>query len=141
MVESTNKDGVEIEIGRLRDSSFSLTPAQIMEWVDNKDLDALVNHNGIDGILSGLQTDIATGLNTEDTFIGETENNDSPDKAKCGLLAQSLDQRRQVFGTNILPEAKAKNILQLIWMAYQDKMLILLTIAALVSLALGIYED
>ncbi|KAI8991185.1 hypothetical protein BDF20DRAFT_909002 [Mycotypha africana] len=49
--------------------------------------------------------------------------------------------RSGIFGINTLPPVKAKNIFQLMWMAFQDKTLILLAVAAVVSLAVGIYED
>lgn len=42
--------------------------------------------------------------------------------------------------TNRLPEKKSKSLLELAWLAYNDKVLILLTIAAVVSLALGLYQ-
>lgn len=48
--------------------------------------------------------------------------------------------RKRVFKDNRLPEKKAKTIFQLAWIAYNDKVLILLTIAAAVSLALGLYQ-
>lgn len=41
---------------------------------------------------------------------------------------------------NRLPEKKSKSLLELAWLAYNDKVLILLTIAAVVSLALGLYQ-
>jgi Ca2+-transporting ATPase len=48
--------------------------------------------------------------------------------------------RKRVFSDNRLPVRKPKNILQLAWMAYNDKVLILLTCAAVISLALGLYQ-
>ncbi len=48
--------------------------------------------------------------------------------------------RKRVYSDNRLPERKAKNIFQLAWMAYNDKVLILLTVAAVISLALGLYQ-
>ncbi|ORY05891.1 calcium-translocating P-type ATPase [Basidiobolus meristosporus CBS 931.73] len=141
MVESSGKEGVEIEVSQLQGPEFSFTPAQIMEWIDNKDLQALLHIGGIDGIIHGLHTDAELGLQTEEAIDENTSSHVPPDKPIVDTLITSLNERRQVFGTNTLPEAKAKSIFQLIWMAYQDKMLILLTIAALVSLALGIYED
>ncbi|KAL2161063.1 hypothetical protein VTH06DRAFT_8776 [Thermothelomyces fergusii] len=48
--------------------------------------------------------------------------------------------RRRVFGDNRLPEKKPKSLLELAWIAYNDKVLILLTVAAVVSLALGLYQ-
>ncbi|ORY03426.1 calcium-translocating P-type ATPase [Basidiobolus meristosporus CBS 931.73] len=141
MVELSDKEGIELEMGDYTESSFSFYPPQIMEWVDNKDLKSLQQHNGIAGILSGLQTSAEQGLTVEDTLLEKSHSSISVSKPELAASAANLDQRRQVFGTNTLPETKAKNIFQLMWMAFQDKMLILLTIAALVSLALGIYED
>lgn len=48
--------------------------------------------------------------------------------------------RLQAFRDNRLPEKKTKNILQLAWIAYNDKILILLTFAAIISLAVGLYQ-
>jgi P-type Ca2+ transporter type 2C len=48
--------------------------------------------------------------------------------------------RKMVFRDNRLPEKKTKSIFELAWTAYNDKVLILLTVAALVSLALGLYQ-
>lgn len=48
--------------------------------------------------------------------------------------------RKKVYGSNVLPARKIKNIFQLMWIALQDKVLIILSVAAVVSLALGIYE-
>ncbi|TPX31005.1 hypothetical protein SmJEL517_g05550 [Synchytrium microbalum] len=49
--------------------------------------------------------------------------------------------RISVYGTNVLPAVKSKSILELMWLALHDKTLILLSCAALVSLAVGLYED
>jgi Ca2+-transporting ATPase len=46
-----------------------------------------------------------------------------------------------VFGTNKLPEKKLKSIWELVWIAYNDKVLILLSFAALVSLVVGIPQS
>lgn len=48
--------------------------------------------------------------------------------------------RKRVFGENMLPEKKLKSIWRLAWIALQDKVLILLSVAAVVSLALGLYQ-
>jgi Ca2+-transporting ATPase len=59
------------------------------------------------------------------------------EKAKPG----SFVDRKRVFKDNSLPSKKAKSLLRLMWEQYTDKILILLTIAAVVSLALGLYES
>ncbi|KAJ2553550.1 plasma membrane calcium [Coemansia sp. RSA 1933] len=49
--------------------------------------------------------------------------------------------RVERYGVNILPPAKTRSFLSLVWEALHDKMLILLIVAAIVSLAIGIYQD
>ncbi|GCB65336.1 plasma membrane calcium-transporting ATPase 1 isoform X2 [Scyliorhinus torazame] len=51
-----------------------------------------------------------------------------------------LDQRHQVFGENFIPPKKAKTFLQLVWEALQDVTLIILEIAAIISLGLSFYK-
>ncbi|KAJ4286014.1 plasma membrane calcium [Collariella sp. IMI 366227] len=48
--------------------------------------------------------------------------------------------RKRIFKDNTLPEKKRKTLLQLAWITYNDKVLMLLTAAAVVSLALGLYQ-
>ena len=48
--------------------------------------------------------------------------------------------RKRIFRDNRLPPKKEKTLLQIAWQTYDDKILILLTIAAAVSLALGLYQ-
>ncbi|XP_058279464.1 plasma membrane calcium-transporting ATPase 4 isoform X2 [Hirundo rustica] len=51
-----------------------------------------------------------------------------------------LEKRRQVFGQNFIPPKKAKTFLQLVWEALQDVTLIILEIAAIISLVLSFYH-
>ncbi|KAI9501859.1 hypothetical protein BX070DRAFT_193917, partial [Coemansia spiralis] len=53
------------------------------------------------------------------------------------LYADRVDR----FGVNILPPAKSRSFLGLVWDALHDKMLVLLIVAAIVSLGIGIYQD
>ncbi|KAF9223507.1 Ca-transporting ATPase [Gyrodon lividus] len=53
----------------------------------------------------------------------------------------SLEERKRVFGENILPQRPTKSLLGLMWLALKDKVLVLLSIAAVVSLALGLFQD
>lgn len=45
------------------------------------------------------------------------------------------------YGANTLPPKESETLLELVWEALQDKTLIMLIVAALVSLALGIHEN
>ncbi|OAA62641.1 p-type calcium transporter [Niveomyces insectorum RCEF 264] len=48
--------------------------------------------------------------------------------------------RKRVFKDNHLPEKKAKSLWQLVLITFNDKILIMLSIAAAVSLAIGLYQ-
>ncbi|XP_026532181.1 plasma membrane calcium-transporting ATPase 3 isoform X1 [Notechis scutatus] len=50
-----------------------------------------------------------------------------------------LEKRRQIYGQNFIPPKKAKTFLQLVWEALQDVTLIILEIAAIISLGLSFY--
>ncbi|XP_056629519.1 plasma membrane calcium-transporting ATPase 3a isoform X2 [Triplophysa dalaica] len=51
-----------------------------------------------------------------------------------------LEKRCQVFGQNFIPPKKAQTFLQLVWEALQDVTLIILEIAAIISLGLSFYQ-
>ncbi|TRY85105.1 hypothetical protein DNTS_023045, partial [Danionella cerebrum] len=55
-------------------------------------------------------------------------------------VASDLDKRKEVFGQNLIPPKKPKTFLQLVWEALQDVTLIILEIAALISLGLSFYQ-
>ncbi|XP_077387065.1 plasma membrane calcium-transporting ATPase 1-like isoform X1 [Festucalex cinctus] len=51
-----------------------------------------------------------------------------------------LEKRHAAFGQNFIPPKKAKTFLQLVWEALQDVTLIILEIAAIISLGLSFYH-
>ncbi|XP_054859213.1 plasma membrane calcium-transporting ATPase 3 isoform X3 [Eublepharis macularius] len=53
--------------------------------------------------------------------------------------ATDLEKRRQIYGQNFIPPKKPKTFLQLVWEALQDVTLIILEIAAIISLGLSFY--
>ncbi|XP_038144357.1 plasma membrane calcium-transporting ATPase 1a isoform X1 [Cyprinodon tularosa] len=59
-----------------------------------------------------------------------------------GLSGQPADieKRKTVFGENLIPPKKSKTFLQLVWEALQDVTLIILEVAAIVSLGLSFYR-
>ncbi|XP_047202380.1 plasma membrane calcium-transporting ATPase 2 isoform X9 [Girardinichthys multiradiatus] len=56
------------------------------------------------------------------------------------VVQTDLDKRREIFGGNLIPPKKPKTFLQLVWEALQDVTLIILEIAALISLGLSFYH-
>ncbi|KAL4971784.1 hypothetical protein BDW66DRAFT_164724 [Aspergillus desertorum] len=147
---------------RVVDNKFAFSPGQLNKLLNPKSLDVFYALGGLQGLEYGLQTDLEHGLSTRETVLSKTvsieEARDAAWSCK-GLVASSrvyptisLSQsqfqagtslfvdRIRVFGTNALPSAPKKKFVRLLWDAYNDKIIILLTIAAVVSLALGIYE-
>lgn len=52
----------------------------------------------------------------------------------------AYSDRQRIFKDNRLPEKKGKSIFELMWITYNDKVLILLSIAAAISLGVGLYQ-
>ncbi|XP_044204886.1 plasma membrane calcium-transporting ATPase 2 isoform X5 [Thunnus albacares] len=63
----------------------------------------------------------------------------SPTEGLAGTQTD-LDKRKETFGKNLIPPKKPKTFLQLVWEALQDVTLIILEIAALISLGLSFYH-
>ncbi|XP_064160212.1 plasma membrane calcium-transporting ATPase 2 isoform X11 [Anguilla rostrata] len=77
------------------------------------------DYGDMDGLCKRLKTSATEGLS--------------------GVVAD-LDKRREVYGKNIIPPKKPKTFLQLVWEALQDVTLIILEIAAMISLGLSFYH-
>ena len=141
------------------DNKFAFSPGQLNKLLNPKSLAVFYALGGLRGLEHGLQTDLTAGLSVDEGILSEHVTfNDARDMslAKLGsdrrLLSRSIPEsvhqdtptqfadRYRVFGRNKLPEARRKGFLKLLWEAYNDKIIILLTIAAVVSLSLGVYE-
>ncbi|KAJ5561064.1 ATPase P-type K/Mg/Cd/Cu/Zn/Na/Ca/Na/H-transporter [Penicillium sp. DV-2018c] len=106
------------------------------------------------GDLEGLRTDILAGLSLDETYLDDPgkvpaniKNAESADKnsisesaVSSGLRCDTFIDRKTFFGDNSLPTRPAPSFLSLVWSAYNDHALFLLTGAAVISLALGLYQ-
>ena len=138
---------------------FAFTPGQLNKLLNPKNLSVYKALGGLRGIEKGLRSNIRAGLSVDEvsvdgnvTFEDATrideksidyDNVPLERKDSAAVRREVKDQfedRIRIFRDNRLPEKKADGIFVLIWRAYNDKILILLTIAAVVSLSLGIYE-
>jgi Ca2+-transporting ATPase len=82
----------------------------------------------------------ASGLSrpVEVRHVNVTDAGPSASGAHAG---EAFSDRKRVFKHNMLPAKKSKSFLTLMWEAYyKESVLILLTVAAVISLALGLYE-
>lgn len=146
----------------VEDNKFAFSPGQMTKLLNPKSFAAFYALRGLRGLEKGLRTDCAAGLALDEKQLDGTvpfeqavaigRNKDRGEPADRLLTRatttgtrfptnDSFADRKRVFKDNRLPEKKAKSFLQLAWMAYNDKVLILLSVAAVVSLALGIYQS
>ncbi|XP_008336362.2 plasma membrane calcium-transporting ATPase 4, partial [Cynoglossus semilaevis] len=54
--------------------------------------------------------------------------------------SEDVSRRKREFGQNVIPPKKPKTFLQLVWEALQDVTLIILEVAAIISLGLSFYR-
>ncbi|WWC70446.1 calcium-translocating P-type ATPase, PMCA-type [Kwoniella pini CBS 10737] len=121
---------------------FREKPSRLAMLVDPKSLDDLEKIGGIDGLLQGLGVDGRKGLNVDTSQgAGAPRSSNEMPGGNEPQWRTSMEDRRRIYGKNELPERKSKSLLALMWIAFKDKVLILLSIAAVVSLALGLYQD
>ncbi|KIJ51508.1 hypothetical protein M422DRAFT_157926 [Sphaerobolus stellatus SS14] len=128
---------------------FTFKPLQLAALCDPKSIEALKSLGGIDAVIKGLGTHGKHGLSKHALGLGEdskpthaTEDGGTPPlDSHSGAFAATPQDRQRVFGENVLPARKSKTLLQLMWLAFKDKVLVLLSIAAAVSLALGLFQD
>ncbi|PWN42098.1 calcium-translocating P-type ATPase [Ceraceosorus guamensis] len=132
---------------------FPHRPIELGELVDPKSIKKLRDLGGIQGLLNALGTDEHAGLDTgagikhaeqsddvEAAAATETSNKREQRKP-ADFVHATLEDRQRVYGHNVIPQKKSKSLLLLMWLTLQDKILIVLCIAAAVSLALGLYTD
>lgn len=61
--------------------------------------------------------------------------------AKHGINNETIATRREVFGENVVPSAPRKSFMELFVATFDDATLQILMVAAVVSLAIGLYDD
>lgn len=137
----------------VENNKFAFSPGQLGKLINPKNLPGLRALGGIEGLEKGLRTDLKAGLSLDETVLEgvvtfEEAVASAPSKsppppppaATVGTDANSFKDRLRVFKDNRLPERKSKSLLRLMWIALMDKVLLLLSAAAVISLALGLYQ-
>ncbi|KAK4235640.1 Ca2+-transporting ATPase [Achaetomium macrosporum] len=146
----------EESLFNIEDNPFGLSPGHLSKLIEPKSVAALQALGGLPGLERGLRTDTRAGLSIDETTVQkepdcETTPTNSPrpnathvnPSQPLSFLNKHSDHyidRRRVFGENRLPDHKSKSFLALAWVALQDRVLILLSVAAAISLALGLYQ-
>lgn len=124
---------------------FSIQPRDLANCLSDKDVEGLLklgasssasstsssskkqngssNNQSTKSLLEALQTDEEKGLSSDQ------------------YSKDGAEERIRVYGRNKLPEREVKSFLRFLWEAFCDKVLIILTVAAAVSFALGMWQD
>ncbi|XP_023651545.1 plasma membrane calcium-transporting ATPase 4 isoform X2 [Paramormyrops kingsleyae] len=102
---------------------FGCTVKELRELMELRSAEAVTkiqnNHGDVQGLCHRLKTSPIEGLSGNPT---------------------DLEKRHSAFGKNFIPPKKPKTFLQLVWEALQDVTLIILEIAAIISLGLSFYH-
>lgn len=132
---------------KTENNPFAFSPGQLNKLLNPKSLSAFSALGGLRGIERGLQTNVDTGLSVDEVhvrrrvaFEDAVKGTDSNEETAPSSGGEPFADRTRVFGKNVLPLKHATPLWKLMWRAYNDKVLILLTVAAVISLALGLYE-
>ena len=146
------------------DNCFAFSPGQLSKLLNPKSLAAFHALGGLRGLEKGLRTDRRSGLSLDEKRMEggisfqeattlsadeiDSKSLSDPPITRTATTAttphfsdDSFSDRKRIYKDNHLPAKKAKSIFVLAWLAYNDKVLILLTVAAVISLALGIYQS
>ncbi|KAJ8431754.1 hypothetical protein Cgig2_028971 [Carnegiea gigantea] len=99
---------------------FGITLDQLCSVTRDQDIYALEQYGGVKGLAAMLNTNSETGVSGEE---------------------DDIVKRRSTFGSNTYPTKKGKGFLHFLWESWQDLTLIILIIAAILSLALGIKTE
>ncbi|XP_055483972.1 plasma membrane calcium-transporting ATPase 1 isoform X1 [Psammomys obesus] len=105
------------------DGEFGISLTDLRALMELRSTDALRKIQECYGDVYGICTKLKT----------------SPNEGLGGNPAD-LERREAVFGKNFIPPKKPKTFLQLVWEALQDVTLIILEIAAIISLGLSFYQ-
>ncbi|NWV27251.1 AT2B1 ATPase, partial [Origma solitaria] len=115
--------GVKNAVKEANHGDFGVTLAELRSLMELRAADALQKIQECYGDVHGICAKLKT----------------SPNEGLSGNPAD-IERREAVFGKNFIPPKKPKTFLQLVWEALQDVTLIILEIAAVVSLGLSFYQ-
>jgi Ca2+-transporting ATPase len=145
--------------GGLVDNYFAFAPGTLFSLVNDRSLPDFQNLGGLAGLEAGLRTNRHCGLSVDETTLDAYVSHEDLKSVTAGSLlakpsristmAPSLYKhrtpdlhadRKKVFGDNHVPAKVPKTFVQLLWATYNDKVLMLLTAAAVISLAVSLYQ-
>jgi len=133
--------GLELDLTQdehIDPTPFAFKPYHLASLVDPKNLETLETMGGINGLFAGLGVDSNSGLGIGGKVSEPTEAPSAvvtdPASKKVEAMEKSthegaafnsaVEDRQRVYGLNVLPPRKSKSLLQLMWLALKDKVLV-----------------
>lgn len=107
---------------------FAVSAHALAHIVASKSLEEIQAIGGLTELAQALRTDTSAGL-------GSGETADDYD------MSDLFEARRETFGVNKTPDKKIKGIVELMLLAFSDRVLILLSVVAVISLAVGLFQS
>jgi len=101
---------------------FAFKPFALAALVDPKTLEDLEKMGGLEGLCTGLGTNPTRGLSAHSLGLGGGA--DGEKSGGEGPLGAPLSDRQRVYGVNSLPVRRSKSLLQFMWLALKDKVLV-----------------
>jgi Ca2+-transporting ATPase len=128
----------------IENNKFAFSPGQLAKLYNPKSLAAFRALGGLDGIEKGLRSNRTSGLSVDEQYLEDSvifedviapSTTQAPSRIPTSKPithisgddgADAYADRKRVFSDNRLPARKSKNIFQLAWAAYNDKVLLIL---------------
>jgi Ca2+-transporting ATPase len=130
--------------------------------VEEKSIPILESLGGTNGLVRGLGTSAQHGLSTKSLARSDTAKSATSVPAKnlpiitltepSGLVREpsshdhpaytaSLEDRRRIYGQNVLPVRPSKSLLSLMWLALKDKVLVRLLVKPVATCIVTLFLD
>lgn len=131
-------------------ATFPYEPLELSSLAENKNKSRLKVLGGVQGVLKSLKVDPNVGLASEIQYPSSLNVNEKHIIRKVGAEIDnygkisdnddsiSNNDRRRIYGENRLPAVPPKKLWRFMWEALQDKLLVVLSFAAVA--ALGLYQ-
>jgi Ca2+-transporting ATPase len=143
----------------VENNKFAFSPGQLCKLLNPKSLAAFHALDGLNGLEKGLRTDCKSGLSVDEQLLdryvtfeeatspaGHQKSTDHPDfrrqataRTSPSSSSSAYQDRKRVFLDGHIPRATAHSIFWFARAEYNDVVLMLLTVAALTTIAVGLY--
>ncbi|KAL6703883.1 plasma membrane calcium [Coniothyrium glycines] len=138
---------------------FAFSPGQLNKLLNPKSLGAFYALGGLRGLEQGLRTDCSAGLSVDElhlegavtfeevTAFASKQDSWTPPKFSRQLTSiahathsQAFEDRKRIFSDGKIPHKRSRSIFRFLWLELRDGVLMLLVVAALTTIAIGVYQ-